>query len=218
VGRTIHEDAAEEELADPDQAQHLHTVAARLREGRLPDWLAARVGQTPARPDSWPPHQVAAVASFMTKLAFGRVDRRRIRVGASPGADVDRAGNVAGLQGLPALFVAHLSMIQHGADCDGLLEWTEPVVTWRTPPPPSWALTCCTGSFRRRSRCARTRYRWRSDTPRRTAPSRTCSLRAPWPAGRTTMTRRTSWSNSSGPGLCMGTRPLPADVEPVRVL
>lgn len=38
----------------------------------------------------------------MTKLAFGRVARRRIRVGASPGADADRAGNAARLQGLPA--------------------------------------------------------------------------------------------------------------------
>lgn len=64
MGRTIHEDAAEQELADmladPDQARHLHTVAARLRGGRFPDWLAAMIGQTPARPGSWPPHQVAS--------------------------------------------------------------------------------------------------------------------------------------------------------------
>lgn len=221
MGRTIHEDAAEGELADmladPDQAKHLHTVAARLREGRFPDWLAAVVGQTPARPGSWPPHQVAAFASVMTRLAYGRIARRRIRGGASPGADADRAGNAARLEGLPAPFVAHLDMSQHGADSDGLLKWTAPVTAWRSTTVPVLGAHVLHGAIQ--------------------APFEVRPASVPLEVGYTLPSRTFAHLLTEGAvarwpyddevhllvdlevaGLHLGTRPLPADVEPVRVL
>jgi hypothetical protein len=222
VGRTIHEDIAEDELADmladADKAKHLHAVAARLREGRFPDWLAAMVGQTPTQPGSWPPHQVAAFASVLTRLAFGRVARRRIRLGASPGADADRTGNAARLQGLPAPFVAHLSMTQHGADCDGLLEWTESVVTWRSTATPVLGAHVLHGAIQAPFEVRP------SSVPLEvgyTLPSRTFAhlltegVVARWPYDDEEVHLLIDLERA---GLFMGARPLPADLEPVSVL
>lgn len=222
MGRTIHEDVAEQELADmltdADQAKHLHTVAARLRDGRFPDWLAAMVGQTPARPGSWPSHQVAAFASVLTRLAYGRVARRRIRVGASPGADADRAGNAARLRDLPAPFVAHLDMTQHGADCDGLLEWTEPVTTWRSTVVPVLGAHVLHGAIQAPFEVRP------SSVPLEvgyTLPSRTFAhlltdgAVARWPYEDDEIHLLVDLERA---GLHMGTRPLPTDIEPVRVL
>ncbi|KOG33702.1 hypothetical protein [Streptomyces resistomycificus] len=222
MGRTIHEDIAEDELADmladADQARHLHTVAARLREGHFPDWLAAMVGQTPARPGSWPSHQVAAFTSVMTRLAYGRIARHRIRVGASPGADADRVGNAASLQGLPAPFVAHLDMTQHGADCDGSLEWTEPVTAWRSTAVPVLGAHVLHGAIQAPFEVRP------SSVPLEvgyTLPSRTFAhlltegavARWPYDDEEVHVLVDLEWA-----GLFMGARPLPADVEPVRAL
>ncbi|MFE7933883.1 hypothetical protein ACFU6S_35240 [Streptomyces sp. NPDC057456] len=222
MGRTIHEDIAEDELADmladPDQAEHLRTVASRLREGRFPRWLAAMVGQTPARSGSWPSHQVAAFVRVMTRLAYGKVARRRIRVGASPGADVDRVGNAACLQGLPLLFVAHLDMTQNGADSDGSLEWTEPITAWRSTVVPVLGAHVLHGAiqapFEVRPFSAPLEVGY-------TLPSRTFAhlltegAVARWPYDEDEIHLLVDLERA---GLHMGTRPLPADVQPMRVL
>lgn len=87
-------------------------------------------GQTQRRRESWPPHQVAAFANVVTRLAFGRetgaVSRSALGSGRTPTAP----DNPDRLRSLPTPFMAH-DMTQNGADSDGLLEPTAPVVTWR---------------------------------------------------------------------------------------
>jgi hypothetical protein len=222
MGRTIHEDLAEDELADmladPDHSRHLHTVAARLRAGRFPDWLAAVVGQTPARPGAWPPHQVAAFTSVMTRLALGRVARRRIPLGASPGADADRAGNAARLRALPAPFVAHLDLTQHGADDDGLLEWTEPVTTWRSTAVPVMGVHVLHGAIQApfEIRPAAVPLEVGYTLPSRTfAHLITEGAVARWPYRDDEMHLLVDLERA---GTHLGMRPLPTDVRPVKGL
>ncbi|MGW0311996.1 hypothetical protein [Streptomyces flavidovirens] len=132
---TVHEDAAhvllEDLQADPVGASMLAQMTASLYEGAYSRQLIAWVGQTQREPAYWPPHQVAALTHIVDGLAYGRIVRRRIPVGATPGPDADRRGNAAKLEGVSAPFHVKLDMSQNGADCDGLLAWDEPVNLWR---------------------------------------------------------------------------------------
>lgn len=132
---TVHEDAAQtllEELqADPCSASMLNNMAAALREGAYNRELIAWVGQTQRDPAYWPPHQVAALTHVLDGLAYGRIVRRRIQVGETPGPDADRQGNAERLQGVPDPFRAQLDMTQNGADSDGMFSWDSPVNLWR---------------------------------------------------------------------------------------
>lgn len=132
---TVHEDAArlllEDLHDDPDGAAMLARMTASLYEGSYSRQLIARVGQTQREPDYWPSHQVAALMHVLEGLAFGRIVRRRIPVGAAPGPDADRHGNAAKLDAVTHPFRVDLAMTQNGADCDGTLSWNEPVAFWR---------------------------------------------------------------------------------------
>ncbi|NEA86636.1 hypothetical protein G3I38_18110 [Streptomyces sp. SID7958] len=149
---------------------------------------------------------------------YGRVARRRIQVGASPGADADRAGNAARLQDLTAPFVAHLDMTQHGADCDGLLEWTEPVTAWRSTAMPVLGAHVLHGAIQAPFEVRP------SSVPLEvgyTLPSRTFAhlltdgAVARWPYEDDEIHLLVDLERA---GLHMGMRPLPTDVEPLRVL
>ena len=133
---TVHEDAAQlllEELqADPERAVTLTRMRAALRDGTYNRQLVAWAGQTLHDPAYWPPHQVAAVTHILDGLAYGRIVRRRIRVGATPGPDANRQENAARLRAVEAPFLAKLDMSQNGADCDGTLSWDRPVNLWRS--------------------------------------------------------------------------------------
>jgi hypothetical protein len=132
---TIHEDAArvllEELQADPVSASTLAQMTASLYEGAYSRQLIAWVGQTQRDAAYWPAHQVAALTHVLDGLAYGRIVRRRIPVGATPGPDADREGNAAKLEGVKTPFHVELDMSQNGADCDGVLSWDEPVNLWR---------------------------------------------------------------------------------------
>ena len=132
---TFHEAAAadlfEAMSQDPHDAALLAQVHARL-DTRFPDWLMDLIGQTLQSPASWPQAQVAAFTDVVHRLSQGRVARRRIPLGHTPGSDSDRTGNAERLLSLPAPFVARLSMTQNGADSDGALEWDSPVTAWRS--------------------------------------------------------------------------------------
>lgn len=132
---TVHEDGAQallEELqADPEGASVVAKMAATLRKGDYNRQLIAWAGQTLHDPAYWPAHQVAALIHVLDGLAHGRIVRRRIPVGETPGPDADRQGNAARLRSLDAPFHAHLDMTQNGADCDGTLSWDRPINLWR---------------------------------------------------------------------------------------
>lgn len=132
---TVHEDAAaamlEELQEDPEGALTLARMSASLREGAYNRQLIAWVGQTQRDPAYWPTPQLAALIHVLDGLAHGRIVRRRIRVGATPGSDADRQGNAARLRGVDVPFHAQLDMSQNGADCDGTLSWDRPVNLWR---------------------------------------------------------------------------------------
>ncbi|MFI6140286.1 hypothetical protein ACIBCC_19125 [Streptomyces griseus] len=132
---TVHEDAAqlllEERQADPDSASMLAKMSASLYEGTYNRQLVAWVGQTQRNPAYWPAHQVAALIDVLDGLADGRIVRRRIVIGESPGPDADRLENAARLRNLGAPFRANLDRSQNGADSDGTLWWDKPVNFWR---------------------------------------------------------------------------------------
>lgn len=132
---TVHEDAAQvllgERQADPEGAMMLAKMHASLRDGAYNRQLIAWVGQTQRDPAYWPAHQVAALTDVLDGLAYGRIVRRRISVGETPGPDADRDGNAALLRNLDAPFHAQLDMSQSGADSDGTLSWDSPVNLWR---------------------------------------------------------------------------------------
>jgi hypothetical protein len=132
---TVHEDAArvllEELQGEPVGASMLARMTASLYEGAYSRQLIAWVGQTQREPAYWPPHQVAALTHVLDGLAYGRIVRRRIKVGDTPGPDADRQGNGLKLRGVGAPFHVDLNMAQNGADCDGTLLWNEPVNFWR---------------------------------------------------------------------------------------
>jgi hypothetical protein len=132
---TVHEDAArvllEELQGEPAGASTLARMTASLYEGAYSRQLIAWVGQTQHEPAYWQPHQVAALTHVLDGLAYGRIVRRRIPVGATPGPDADRQGNAAKLQAVSHPFHVKLDMSQNGADCDGTLSWEEPVNLWR---------------------------------------------------------------------------------------
>ncbi|MFJ3083006.1 hypothetical protein ACIPJG_25075 [Streptomyces halstedii] len=132
---TVHEDAAQvllrERQADPDSASMLAKMSASLYEGAYNRQLIGWVGQTQRDPAYWPPHQVAALMDVLDGLAYGRIVRRRVPIGASPGPDADRQGNAAKLNAVSPPFRVKLDMSQNGADCDGTLSWDEPVNLWR---------------------------------------------------------------------------------------
>ncbi|NEB42230.1 hypothetical protein [Streptomyces sp. SID14515] len=132
---TVHEDAAqvllEERQADPDSALTLAKMSASLYEGTYNRQLIAWVGQTPQDPAYWPAHQVAALIDVLDGLAYGRIVRRRIAIGETPGPDADRHGNAARLRNLGAPFHADLDRSQNGADSDGTLWWDQTVNFWR---------------------------------------------------------------------------------------
>lgn len=132
---TVHEDAAqvllEERQADPESASMLAKMSASLYGGTYSRQLIGWVGQTQRDPAYWPPHQVAALMDVLDGLAYGRIVRRRIPIGETPGPDADRQGNAARLRNLDTPFQASLDMSQNGADSDGMLSWDEPVNFWR---------------------------------------------------------------------------------------
>jgi hypothetical protein len=132
---TVHEDAAQVLLErlqdDPASASMLSNMSASLREGAYNRELIAWVGQTQRDPAYWPPHQVASLTHIFDGLAYGRIVRRRIPVGGTPGPDADRHGNAARLRDLSAPSHARLDMSQNGADCGGTLSWDRPVYLWR---------------------------------------------------------------------------------------
>jgi hypothetical protein len=132
---TVHEDAAQTLLEEfqmrPESASMLANVSASLREGTYNRQLIAWVGQTQRDPAYWPLHQVASLTHVLDGLTCGRIVRRRIPVGDTPGPDADREGNAARLRNVRAPFSAHLDMSQNGADCDGTFSWDSPVNLWR---------------------------------------------------------------------------------------
>jgi hypothetical protein len=222
MGRTIHDQAAEDELADmlahPDQARDLHSMASRLRARDCGSWLVSAIGQTREDPAYWPTHQVAAFTSVVSRLASGKVARRRIPIGTTPGPDADRVGNAARLRHLPAPFVARLDMTQNGADSDGALEWVEPVTTWRSTAVQVLHVHALHGAVQ--------------------APFEIRPLSVPLEVGYTLPSRTfmhlfmdgavARWAYDCREihllvdleriGSFRGTRPLPADVEPVQTL
>lgn len=109
----------------------LTRMTASLHEGAYSRQLIAWVGQTQHEPAYWPPHQVAALTHVLDGLAYGRIVRRRIPVGATPGPDADRQGNAAKLEAVSRPFRAHLSMLQNGGDSDGTFSWEQPINLWR---------------------------------------------------------------------------------------
>lgn len=132
---TVHEDAAhvllEELQSEPDGASMLARMTASLYEGAYSRQLIAWVGQTQREPAYWPPHQVAALTHVLDGLAYGRIVRRRIQVGATPGPDADRQGNAVKLKAVGQPFRTQLSMSQNGADSDGTFSWEQPINLWR---------------------------------------------------------------------------------------
>ncbi|MET9445461.1 hypothetical protein [Streptomyces sp. NPDC006610] len=132
---TVHEDAArvllEEMQGEPAGASVLARMTASLYEGAYSRQLIAWIGQTQHEPAYWPPHQVATLTHVLDGLVYGRIVRRRIPVGATPGPDADRQGNAKKLEAVSHPFHAKLDMSQNGADCDGTLSWDEPVNLWR---------------------------------------------------------------------------------------
>ncbi|MFG2400837.1 hypothetical protein [Streptomyces lydicus] len=133
---TVHEDAAQTMLgelqADSEGVAMLAGLSSSLREGAYNRQLIAWVGQTQRDPAYWPEHQVAALSHVLDGLAYGRIVRRRIPVGAVPGPDADRQGNAARLRGVEAPFRAQLDMSQNGADCDGTFSWDKSINLWRS--------------------------------------------------------------------------------------
>ncbi|WP_432034452.1 hypothetical protein [Streptomyces antibioticus] len=222
MGRTIHEAAAEDELAamldSPRRAVELNRMADRLQAGTCPDWFTAMIGQTRERAAYWPLPQVAAFTSVMTRLAFGKVARRRIPVGATPGPDADREGNADRLSRVPAPFVAHLDMRQNGADSDGVLEWTEPVTIWRSTAVPVRKAhvlhSAIQAPFQVRAGAVPLEVGY-------TKPSRTFAhllmdgAVARWAYGDEEIHLLVDLERA---GSRMGTRPLPGDVHDIRVL
>ncbi|MFD5221325.1 hypothetical protein ACFWMH_27170 [Streptomyces tendae] len=132
---TVHEDAAhvllEEFQSEPGGAAMLARMTASLHEGAYSSQLIAWVGQTQHEPAYWPPHQVAALTHVLDGLAYGRIVRRRIPVGACPGPDADRQGNAAKLEAVSHPFRARLDMSQNRADSDGTFSWEQPINLWR---------------------------------------------------------------------------------------
>ncbi len=213
MGRTIHEDVAQDELADviasPDRAAELHRMVDRLQAEQVPAWMVSMIGQTREQPAYWPLHQVAAFTSVLTRLAFGKIARRRIPLGSTPGPDADRTGNAEHLSHLAAPFVAHLDMEQNGADSDGVLEWTEPINAWRSTGVQFHGAHVFHGAIQAPFQMRPTRCPLRSATPCRAVRSRTCSWKGPLPGGRTTRRRFTSWSTSNGSAHSWAPAPCP---------
>lgn len=118
-------------LTDPDSAAMLARVNATLKTESYNSQLIAWVGQTQRKPAYWPPHQVVALAHVLEGLAYGRIVRRRIPLGETPGPDADREGNATRLRSLAAPFKARLDMTQNGADSDGEFAWDLPINLWR---------------------------------------------------------------------------------------
>jgi hypothetical protein len=126
---TIHEDAAmedmEESIKDPYWVDVLAQVTEGIKDGSYTADYIDPIGQ-PGR--GWKPEQVWAFTKIHALSQAGRLARVTLRIGDTPHADSRREQNAAALSNLRDSFVAHVDMHQHGADSDGYLEWTDPIV------------------------------------------------------------------------------------------
>jgi len=146
--RTIHQEAAEHRLdtilADPQAAQVFahHRATLKNDPGAYPPGLVDAIGQLHARqPRHWPPEQLGAFVEIHAGLMAGYYASGRIRVGATPSADRERAENAAHLANLPEPFTAYLDLEQNGAECDGTLTWATHISMTRSTGVPL-LLTC----------------------------------------------------------------------------
>ncbi len=124
---TITTRAAEEaawKLAEkPGGAKLLRTIREGFAEGRWSSEWKDSLGQ----PWNWTPGELYMWAKAHAMTCTDQVARVWVEVGEEPTRDRRRAENAAALAGMAQPFVAHLDMNQNGGDCDGYVEWTEPI-------------------------------------------------------------------------------------------
>ena len=118
-------------LQDPEKAAFAINSISQISRGRFADSeLAAVMGV-----GWWGGRGIAGLApEQMLMTMFTHVDvcrgdilRTKVRAASDPSGDRFREENARALADLPHPFTAYVSESQHGGDCDGWLEWSEPV-------------------------------------------------------------------------------------------
>ena len=119
---------AEDVMGTSDGAQWLSWVQRSIRCGAfeqdVPGYTAA-IGSPFA---GWGLGEVYSLGVTHGMVSRGEIGRVRIEVGETPSSDAIRKENRMALLHAAEPFVANLDMAQNGADCDGTLSWTEPIV------------------------------------------------------------------------------------------
>jgi hypothetical protein len=128
---TAHEQAARHVLAnwlrDPEKALFVAQSLSEIANGRFNGSELASVMGRGWRSGAMSPEQMLMVMFTHIDNCAGRIARTMVRAASEPSGDRFRDENAAALADLPHPFAACVSPSQHGADCDGWLEWSDPI-------------------------------------------------------------------------------------------